>query len=80
MVGKQEWVIDIKCINMADEAITSILIFKNKYINIWWINKEISGGWYFIISKNNWILNDLSLYWLIKVFKPLICGRVADQQ
>ena len=35
VVGKQEWVIDIECINMAGEVIAFILIFKGEYINIW---------------------------------------------
>ena len=77
MAGKQEWVIDIKCINMAGEAIISILIFKGEYINTRWINKEIFDSWYSITSKNSWILNDLDLYWLIKIFKPLIYKRAA---
>ena len=34
IIGKQKWIIDIKCINMTDKTIISILIFKNKYINI----------------------------------------------
>ena len=79
MTGKQEWVIDIECINVVDEAIAPILIFKDEYMNIRWINEETPGGWYFVISKNNWISNDLGLYWLIKIFKPLICERPAGQ-
>ena len=34
MTEKQEQVTDIKHINMTDEIIAPILIFKNKYINI----------------------------------------------
>ena len=34
VTGKQEWIINIKYINVTDKAITSTLIFKNKYINI----------------------------------------------
>ena len=33
MIKKQKWIINIKYINITDKAITSILIFKNKYIN-----------------------------------------------
>ena len=33
MAGKQEWIINIKCINTADEAIAFILIFKGEYMN-----------------------------------------------
>ena len=33
MAGKQEWITDIKYINMADKTIISTLIFKDKYIN-----------------------------------------------
>ena len=62
MTGKQKWITDIKYINTADEAITPTLIFKGEYINTRWINEEISNGWYFVISKNNWTLNDLNLY------------------
>ena len=80
VAGKQEWVIDIECINAAGKAIAPILIFKGEYMNIWWINEEISGGWYFITSKNGWISNDLDLYWLIKVFKLLIYESAAGQQ
>ena len=31
---KQEWIIDIECINVIGEVIAFILIFKNEYINI----------------------------------------------
>ena len=34
VTGKQEWITDIKCINMVDKAIAFILIFKNEYMNI----------------------------------------------
>ena len=34
VIGKQEWITDIECINIIDKVITPILIFKNKYINI----------------------------------------------
>ena len=34
VAGKQEWVIDIECINVAGEAIAPILIFKGEYMNI----------------------------------------------
>ena len=78
MAGKQEWVTDIECINVAGEAIASTLIFKDEYMNTWWINEEISDGWYFATSKNNWTSNDLGLHWLIKVFKPLTCKSAAD--
>ena len=80
VIGKQKWIIDIKCINMAGEAIALTLIFKNKYINTWWINKEIPNSWYFATSKNNWTSNDLDLHWLIKVFEPLICKNAAGQR
>ena len=77
MAGKQEWVIDIECINAAGEAIAPILIFKNEYMNTRWINEETSGGWYFATSKNGWISNDLGLHWLIKVFEPLTRERAV---
>ena len=35
MAGKQEWIIDIKCINAAGEAIAPTLIFKDEYMNTW---------------------------------------------
>ena len=62
---------------MADKAITPTLIFKDEYMNIRWINKEISNNWYFTIFKNGWTSNNLNLYWLIKVFKPLTHERTV---
>ena len=78
VAGKQEQVINIKCINAAGETIAFTLIFKDEYMNIRWINKETPDGWYFATSNNNWTSNDLGLYWLIKVFESLICERIAD--
>ena len=34
MAEKQEWIIDIECINMADKVIIFTLIFKGEYMNI----------------------------------------------
>ena len=44
MAGKQEWVTDIKYINITGKAIAFILIFKDEYINIQQINKKIPGN------------------------------------
>ena len=34
MTKKQEQIIDIKCINVTNEVIAPILIFKGEYMNI----------------------------------------------
>ena len=33
MTGKQEWIIDIECINTVDKVIVFTLIFKDEYMN-----------------------------------------------
>ena len=53
ITAKQKWVTNIKCINVTDEILTPFLIFKNKYMNTRWINKQTSNKWYFTTFKND---------------------------
>lgn len=70
VVGKQEWVTDIECINAAGASLTPMIIFKAKNLNSSWLPSETPSSWHFAVSENGWTSNDLGLHWLIKVFEP----------
>ena len=70
VLDKQEWVTDIECISAASESLTPLLIFKGEYINTRWISEQTPNGWFFAISQNGWISDDIGLQWLVKVFDP----------
>ncbi len=38
--GKQEWVTDIKCINVTGEALPPLLIFKGEYLKTRWLDER----------------------------------------
>ena len=70
VLGKQEWVTDIECINAAGEALPPMLIFKAQNLNSGWLPPETPSDWHFGVSENGWTSNNLGLSWLIKVFEP----------
>jgi hypothetical protein len=80
MGGKQELVTDIKCVNVAGEALVHLLIFKDNDVNTRWINNQLALNWHFAISKNGWTSNDLGLEWLKRVFDLLTREKDAERQ
>jgi hypothetical protein len=70
VVGKQEWVTDIKCINAASESLMLMIIFKVKNLNSSWLPSETPSNWHLAVNENGCISNNLGLHWLIKVFEP----------
>jgi hypothetical protein len=80
ILGKQEWVIDIKCISNAGEALAPLIIFKGKDVNARWVNERVPQNWHLAISKNSWTLNHLGLEWLKRVFEPLTREKAAGRQ
>ena len=79
VVGKQEWVTVIECINAAGGALTPMIIFKGKNINSGWLPPQTPPDWHFGVSENGWTSNILGLQWLIKVFEPQTRAKAAGQ-
>ena len=71
IVGKQELVTDIECINAAGEALPPTIIFKAKNVNANWLPSERPQGWRYTYSTNGWTSNEIGLEWLRTVFEPL---------
>jgi DDE superfamily endonuclease/Tc5 transposase DNA-binding domain len=80
VLGKQEWISDIECINAAGESLPPLLIFKGRNLNTRWIPANTPQDWHFAISKNGWTSNEIGLQWLIKVFEPLTREKAAGRQ
>jgi DDE superfamily endonuclease len=79
VVGKQEWVTVIECINAAGGALTPMIIFKGQNINSGWLPPQTPQNWHFGVSENGWTSNILGLQWLIKVFEPQTREKAAGQ-
>ena len=80
VAGKQEWIIDIECINALGEALPLIIIWKAKSINSGWIPSNTPKDWHFGCSENGWTLNEMGLKWLKQVFKPNTRERAGNKQ
>jgi hypothetical protein len=79
VVGKQEWVTVIECINAAGDALPPMIIFKGQNINSGWIPSQTPTDWHFAVSENGWTSNILGLQWLIKVFEPQTRDKAAGR-
>jgi DDE superfamily endonuclease/Tc5 transposase DNA-binding domain len=79
VVGKQEWVTVIECINAAGGALPPMIIFKGQNLNSGWLPPQTPPDWHFGVSENGWTSNILGLQWLIKVFEPQTREKAAGQ-
>jgi hypothetical protein len=79
VVGKQEWVTVIECINAAGGALPPMIIFKGQNMNSGWLPPQTPPDWHFGVSENGWTSNILGLQWLIKVFEPQTREKAAGQ-
>ena len=79
VVGKQEWVTVIECINAAGGALTPMIIFKGKNFNSGWLSPQTPRDWHFGVSENGWTSNIIGLQWLVNVFEPQTCEKAAGQ-
>jgi len=77
IIGKQELVTDIECINAAGEAISPMIIFKGQQPNSGWLPPETPLNWFFSCSENGWTSNEIGLQWLIKIFEPQSRSRAV---
>ena len=77
IIGKQELVTDIECINAAGEAISPMIIFEGQQLNSGWIPPETPRDWFFSCSESGWTSNEIGLQWLIKIFEPQSRSRAA---
>ena len=51
IVEKQEWVTDIECTSVVNEALPPMIIWKGQNLNSGWLPAEIPRDWHFGISQ-----------------------------
>ena len=77
--NNQEWTIIIAGINALEWALASMIIFKEKRVSLYKNEIELSFNWIVKNSDNNWIINELELFWIQKVFDKQIKHCMKSQ-
>ena len=67
--GNREWVTSIEAINATGWALPPYVIFKGKvFMAAWFKDTQLPTDWRFIVSKNGWTNDAISLEWLQNLF------------
>ena len=72
ILGHQEWITSIECINASGVTLLPCLIFKAKNTNSSWLPDETPSDWMHATSNSGWTSDALGLEWLEHYFIPKI--------
>ena len=73
ILGHQEWITSIECINASGVTLLPCLIFKAKNTNSSWLPDETPSDWMHATSNSAWTSDALGLEWLEHCFIPKTC-------
>jgi hypothetical protein len=76
--GNREWVTVIKSINASGWSLPPMIIFSGKVHQSQWY-QDINPDWVIGLSDNGWTNNELSLFWLEKIFKKHTATRTLGR-
>src|SRR5205814_334362 len=66
----RSWTSLIETISATGKALSPVIIFKGKSVQVQWFKAEVARPWYYTYSENGWTSNAIALEWLEKVFIP----------